>query len=276
MIPFSLTPGSYIRLDRAIFKLSGPDARQYLNGQISQDISLAAEDNAVYAIVANFKGKLEGDLYVRQYGDDILIDCHPSLREDLFMRLDRYIIADDAELSDVTDELQFIHIIEPGEEALDGWKCMRFGQQGIDVLSIDEIGLSGEEISAEDAERARITHMIPQWGSELDNETLPPEAGLEARAISYTKGCYTGQEVISRMKSAGKTNRHLVLLEIDAKVEVGTPLITGDATADKPAGTVTSICEIQGAHIALAYRKRKYQDSSTFTCGGANAKVIQS
>ncbi|SHJ99930.1 hypothetical protein SAMN02745181_2990 [Rubritalea squalenifaciens DSM 18772] len=276
MKPFTLTADSQFPIERAVFKLSGPDARQYLNGQISQDVSLATESKAPYAIVANFKGKMDGDLYVRQHGEDLLIDCDPSLREELFTRLDRYIIADDAELSDVSDEIQFTHIIEPSREIPGSWSCTRLGQYGVDVIRDCVPELEATPICEADAERARITHMIPKWGHELDNETLPPEAGLEERAISYTKGCYTGQEVISRMKSAGKTNRHLVLLKIDAKVHEGTPLITGNASTDKPAGVITSVCEIDGTHIALAYRKRKYQDSNTFTCGEANAEVISS
>ena len=119
-------------------------------------------------------------------------------------------------------------------------------------------------------EKSRISHKIPLWGAELDNETLPPEASLEARAISYTKGCYTGQEVISRIRSAGKTNRHLVLLEIGDSMSIGSPLLCQGATEDKPAGNITSTCEINGKQIALAYRKRKFQDITQFN----NASVV--
>jgi folate-binding protein YgfZ len=271
MLPYTLPEGSKIVLDRAIFKLTGADAQRYLNGQCTQDVALASDTEAVYALVTNFKGKLDGECYIRRYESDILIDCPLELREDLFMRLDRYIIADDAELTDITDTYDIIHTI--GSSPENSWSCNRVGQAGYDYL-VDKGSSSENSISNTDWEKARISHAVPVWGAELNNDVLPPEAGLESRAISYTKGCYTGQEVISRMRSAGKTNRHLVLLEIDQAVAPTTSLLCEGSSAEKPAGNITSICEIDGKQIALAYRKRKYQDTNNFTAGDANARVI--
>lgn len=258
MQPFTLPADSTAVLDRALFKLTGADAARYLNGQCSQDVNLATESSAVYAVVSNFKGKMEGDCYLRRYQGDILIDAPAALREDLFMRLDRYLIADDAELTDVTDSFDLVHSISENGT----WSVNRFGQDGSDSLVAK--GSATSTLSMDDLEKARISHAIPAWGAELDNDTLAPEAGLEARAISYTKGCYTGQEVISRMRSSGKTNRHLVLLTLDKALPVGTPLLCEGATTEKPAGVITSVCEIDGQQIALAYRKRKFQDVTQF------------
>ena len=257
-MPFTLPADSTAVLDRAIFKLTGADAARYLNGQCSQDVSLATDSTAVYAVVSNFKGKLEGDCYLRRHEGAIFIDTAAELREDLFMRLDRYIIADDAELIDVTDEFDLVHTISENGT----WSVNRFGQDGSDSLVAK--GSATGTLSSDDLEKSRISHAIPAWGAELDNDTLPPEAALESRAVSYTKGCYTGQEVISRMKSSGKTNRHLVLLSLDKALPTGTPLLCEGATAEKPAGVITSVCEIDGKQIALAYRKRKFQDITKF------------
>lgn len=269
MLPYLLPTDSTALLDRAIFKLTGADAERYLNGQCSQDVRLVSEQLALYAVVTNFKGKLEGDCFIRRQEGSILIDCPIELREDLFMRLDRYIIADDAELSDVTDSFDILHTVEPSTALNKSWSVSRFGQAGVDQFfakgSAPSVTLNRSEI-----EKSRISHKIPLWGAELDNDTLPPEASLEARAISYTKGCYTGQEVISRIRSAGKTNRHLVLLEIADSMSGGSLLLCDGATEDKPAGLITSICEINGKHIALAYRKRKFQNVTQFN----NACVV--
>ena len=183
------------------------------------------------------------------------------------MRLDRYIIADDAELSDITDSFDILHTIEG--KIKNSWSTQRFGQNGVDQLLAKGTAVD-TTLDAEEIKKSRISHKVPAWGAELDNETLPPEAALEQRAISYTKGCYTGQEVISRMRSAGKTNRHLVLLELECPMPIGSALLCEGATEEKPAGTITSICEIDGKQIALAYRKRKFQDQTAFT----NATVL--
>jgi hypothetical protein len=123
-------------------------------------------------------------------------------------------------------------------------------------------------------EQLRISNRIPLWGNELDGNTLPPEASLESRAVSYTKGCYTGQEVISRMKSAGKTNRHLV--GIRSEVEMITPLNLSVAVGDegKPAAIVTSACEIDGNWIGLGYRTRKAAAISEFFDADGNVFTI--
>ena len=272
MQAYSLPKGSTILLNRAIFKLIGSDAIRYLNGQCTQDVKLASTSQALYALVTNFKGKLDGDCFIRLHQNTLLIDTPIELREELFMRLDRYIIADDAQLIDITDELELVHTINPDSE--NSWSINRFGQDGSEHL-IPKGSFEGESLDPIEVEKARISHAIPLWGAELDNTTLPPDAGLEARAISYTKGCYTGQEVISRMRSAGKTNRHLVLLEIDKPVPTGTQLLCPGATEEKPAGSITSCVIIDGKQIALAYRKRKHQETSRFTAARAVATVIR-
>lgn len=262
MKPYTLPQTATIPLNRAIFTLTGPDAKKFLNGQISQDINLATEKNAAYSIAANFKGKLEADFYIRLHNGEILIDTAPELQETLFNRLDRYIIADDCELTDITTQLTLHHTLNPNIE--NGWQTNRYGQPGTDTLEQPPNTTSTTEA---EIEKVRITHLIPKWGHELTPGTLPAEASIEPRAISYTKGCYTGQEVISRMKSAGKTNKHLILLTLESPTENGTPLLTENSTPEKPAATITSTCTIDSQNIALAYRTRKHQETTTFTYG---------
>ncbi len=246
--------------NRTILKVTGNDAERYLNGQISQDVALATENTALYSIVANFKGKLEGDLYIRRHNKDIIIDTCQAQRSSLLTRLDKYLIADDAEITDISDHYQLIHIIGQGEHNLSqpNWQINRYGITGTDYLikSNTKIPLTSDHSKAE---HLRIINKIPLWGKELDNNTLPPEANLEARAISYTKGCYTGQEVISRMKSAGKTNRHLVNITSNTETTPPTELFTDPSASGKPAAHITSQSKINNKWISLGYRTRKAQ-----------------
>lgn len=261
--------------DRAIFSLTGPDSLRYLNGQVSQDVALATEEKAVYSIVANFKGKIEGDCFIRKHGDAILIDCSSDQRESLLMRLDRYLIADDAELEDVTEKYSFFHTLNlNAETSFPTWASDRYGHAGIDILLPKGEVLEGDIIPDSEWETLRISNSIPQWGKELSDEILPPEAKIEGRAISYTKGCYTGQEVISRMRSAGKTNKHLVSLKSEKHIDAPCDFFTSE-NQDRPAGSVTSICNIHGEWIGLGYRKRKVETINEFqTSDGTNVSII--
>jgi folate-binding protein YgfZ len=260
---------------RAIFRVTGNDAERYLNGQVSQDVKLASESAAVYSIVANFKGKLEGDFFIRRHQGDLLIDTCESQREALFLRLDKYLIADDAEIVDVSDEYHFCHVIGNSEHEFPhlSWECDRYGEAGTDYLfpASENLPLATGDLKCE---QLRISNRIPLWGNELDGNTLPPEASLESRAISYTKGCYTGQEVISRMKSAGKTNRHLVGIRSELAIITPLNLLVAVGDEGKPAAVVTSACEIDGKWIGLGYRTRKAEAVSEFFDADGNVFTI--
>ena len=261
--------------DRAIFSLTGPDSLRYLNGQVSQDVALATEEKAVYSIAANFKGKLDGDCFIRKHGDAILIDCSSDQRDSLLMRLDHYLIADDAELEDATEKYSLFHTLNPElATSYPKWMTDRYGQDGIDFLLPKGEVLEGNVTHNAEWEILRISNSIPLWGKELTNEILPPEAKIEARAISYTKGCYTGQEVISRMRSAGKTNKHLVSIKLEEQVDTPCEFFTSE-NLDKAAGAVTSICNIEGIWIGLGYRTRKAEALTEFqTLNGTKIHVV--
>lgn len=266
--------------DRAIFKLSGPDALTYLNGQISQDVhSVMKENVALYSVISNFKGKLEGDLYIRQLNsdDEILIDTDASQRESLFARLDKYLIADDAEIVDVTDEFSiYFTTVDLKETCYPKWQTSRYGVEGLDLLVEKKKKLFKVPTeSAQQWERIRISNKIPKWGAELHGDILPADADLESRAISFTKGCYTGQEVISRMKSSGKTNRHLVNFETAEPLETPSDLFINPEDT-KPGATLTSLVAAEDrGYLGLGYRTRKAESlTEFFTKGGTAVNVV--
>ncbi|MDA7519326.1 NAD(P)-binding domain-containing protein [Akkermansiaceae bacterium] len=237
---------------RAIIEAYGPDAARYLNGQISNDIALTESGDTISACLLDAKGGLECFVYLRKMAESYIIDAPISEREILMARLDKYLIADDVTLTDVSDELHISHSLDEAA----GSKANRFGMPGADFITDEE-----PEHSFGTFEGLRIFNGAPKWPNELFPGILPAEAGLEESAISFTKGCYTGQEVVSRMKRAGKVNRKLV------KLVLNKPLIPKNSRLmvdGKEAGVITSVTRFDSTEIALGYLKRKFEDAEEF------------
>ena len=270
---------------RACFLLTGSDRVRYLNGQITQQVDHLPPGQARYAVITNHKGQLEADLYFAHHPetDGILIDAPIDLRDALFTRLDRYIIADDAELTDITDDWQVAHLLgNESPQSIENIsfqiKSDRFGQPGTDLWVPKSQDLAQlfqthqiDQLSPHALENHRIAQGIPKWNHELTPGLLPPEARIEARAIDYQKGCYIGQEVISRIKSVGKVNRRLVLLQVESNgPELTLPcplwLPSEDPSESKPIGTLTSCTELVETPphptevLALGYLKSQHAD----------------
>ena len=221
--------------DRCRLLLTGSDRIRYLNGQITNRADQIPPGQSRYGLLTNHKGQLQGDLFfaTHSHPEGLVIDTDTSLRESLPARLDRYIIADDVQLTDITEDWRGLHAlgisgkdlaqVPPGTQVI---TSNRFGTAGLDLWSPSSVqpsrgwnptmtALDLPQLDAAALDEHRIRCGIPLWGRELTPGLLPPEARLEARAIDYDKGCYIGQEVISRMKRAGKINRLLVLLGLE-------------------------------------------------------------
>lgn len=241
-----ITEGGHVRLSgRACFRLVGSDRVRYLNGQVTNDVRQVNEQRSVYACVTDIKGHVVGDVFVHAAAEALWLDAEPGLRDVLAPRLERYIIADDAELSDVTDDWQVWHVFGPaaGAVARAAGRLVgadRLGVPGVDVwLSASESApvLAGLPLTLKDFEALRIQCGIPRWPQELNASTFPPEAGLDARAMSYTKGCYIGQEILSRIRTTGKMPRTLLLWESDLPVQAGDEVFS----EARVVGEVTSV-----------------------------------
>jgi folate-binding protein YgfZ len=183
-------------------------------------------EKAVYACVTDVKGRISGDVFVRVTvdGEGLLLDAEEGLREALMLRLDRYIVADDVEIQDVTDDWDLVHHFGEAAEGIEGGSlCERFGVAGRDVWTArGESVTSGDGfLSAEELEVLRVLNGVARYPFELNGEVFPPEAGLELRAIDYSKGCYIGQEVISRIRTSRKMPRELVAWRLKGGGEVG-------------------------------------------------------
>lgn len=257
------THGAAVNLSsRAKFKLTGADRIRYLNGQVTNDMRQVKAAESLYACVTDVKGRIAADVFVHAAGDSLLLDAEPDLRETLGMRLERYIVADDVELSDVTEEWQLWHVWAPAR--MDNVHCaqdcphhilhsMRYGAEGLDIwlpASADAPTFESLPLLSDaDLETWRILQKIPRWPNELNAETFPPETGLEARAMNFTKGCYIGQEVLSRIKTTGKMPREMIAFESNVAVNAGDEL-----WIEKAVGKVTSVTKhpATGQTIGLA------------------------
>lgn len=207
--------------DRAKFHIRGTDRLRFLNGQMTNDVRKATETNTIEACVLSAKGKMDAHIFVSAQPDLYQLDADGAQRETLPARLERYLIADDVKIDDVSDEFGLFHLlISEIPELPNEWRAIpaqRFLRSGWDVWikksehdQAHDFFLNHWPIcDASCAESVRIEAGIPRWGQELTAEIIPIEANLEERCVDYYKGCYVGQEVISRIKMSGQTNKRL-------------------------------------------------------------------
>ena len=259
--------------DRAKFRARGNDRIRFFNGQLTNDVRKATDSAAVEAAVLNAKGKIDAHVFVHVEADSFLVDTEPDVRQSLPARLERYIIADDVAIEDVTDEFSIFHVVtSKPPQIMAKYKtiaALRFGELGFDVWAEASLHdeLSGQlstQFTFCDPDRAEILRIelgIPKWGRELTPEVIPLEANLEQRCVDYEKGCYIGQETISRMKMSGQRSKSLCgLVSLNGSpLSPGMRLISPGADR-KDVGWITSATRSErvGREIALGYVKRGF------------------
>jgi folate-binding protein YgfZ len=259
---------------RAKFRVTGGDRLRFLNGQITNDLRKASETVAIEACVLNAKGKLNAHIFIAPLGESFLVDADPELREPLRARLERYVIADDVQIEDVTDEFSLFHVLteeSPMPEASRVVSVRRFATPGWDIWSEsarydalrNQLSSAYVFIDSAAADVIRIEQGLPCWGHELTEAIIPVEANLEQRTIDYEKGCYIGQEVISRMKMAGQTNKRLCgLISLEHKPLQQGMQLAAPSAAGKEVGWITSATRSQrlDKQIALGYVRRGFNN----------------
>ncbi len=263
--------------ERAKFRITGADRLRFLNGQITNDLRKASETSAIEACILNAKGKTDAHIFVSASGEFFLVDAAADLREMLKTRLERYVIADDVQIEDVTDQFSLFHVLSQQSPALESGRIVsarRFTEPGWDIwvdavqhgALLGELSLRWTLCDSDASEVMRIEQGIPRWGRELTNDIIPIEANLEQRAIDYQKGCYIGQEVISRMKMSGQTNKRLCgLISVDDIPLQPSMKLVPHSAPGKEVGWITSATrsEIIGKEIALGYVKRGFNNAGT-------------
>jgi folate-binding protein YgfZ len=231
---------------RSTLLFTGSDRARYLNGQTTNDVTKLEPGHTLHAAVCTAKGKMQGELFIANTGQQLLVDFPQSLEETLPARLEKYLIADDAEIQLPEPVMQGIHFLVGAASELPDlptdaqiFQSRRFGRDGHDIWFP-----TGQEIrvpvaSDTTAEWIRIQTGTPLWGIDATENHLPPEIYPETSTISYKKGCYIGQETIARIKSIGRVNKMLCLLRGKAPV-AAVPQDLNAGNPEKTVGTITS------------------------------------
>ena len=244
---------AYIR-PRACVRVQGPDAADLLQRIVSNDV-LAGD--SCEALILTPRGRVIAPLLVWRRGeDDFLLLTEPELGETVRSHLTRMRIASKCsiELEEHTSA-----IILGGSA---GIPTRDYGVPAVEVL--DE--MTDAEPADEELERLRILARTPRWGREIGDGILPAEAGLDERAVSFTKGCYPGQEPLSRLQHRGHVNRTLRVLEVDGAAALGADEVLD---GDQVVGRVTSA--VPG--LALAYVRVEVPDDAELTVSGRPARI---
>ncbi len=240
------------RSARGKLVLAGPDAIEFAQGQLTNDVAAIGMGEGCYAALLDRKGHMRADMRVLRLANDRLwIDVEPEATEATERHLSLYRVGQDVEISDLTAERAIVSAIGPAAAAvsgaeglspehahreleLGGTSCRAVATDlGVDLIcgagdaeaivgTLVEAG--AERVSEEAAEIVRVESGRPRFGREMSAATIPQEAGIDDRAISFTKGCYIGQETVARLHYRGKPNRHLRGLRLDAPVGNGAPI----------------------------------------------------
>jgi folate-binding protein YgfZ len=228
---------------RAYVRVSGPDAEDFLQRMVSNDVAAGERCDA---LLLTPKARIVAPLHVVRRGpDDFLLLTEPELGDVVRTQLLR---------------ARFAAKVEVEPEQHESWLVLG-GEEVLDERP------PGDEASEEEVERWRIEALIPRWGRELDESILPAEAGLDETHISFTKGCYPGQEPIARQHYRGKVNRRLRILDVEGDAAPGDEL-----TLDgKKVGRLTSVV----GDVALGYVRAEVPESARLerVGGGTTARV---
>ena len=272
--------------------LSGPQAREALSAVVTNEIEALSPGHGCLAACCTAKGRMLGDLRVLATDAELLLDMERCALQPIFDAVRHGLVGSDAELHKRTLQTSLFSLLGPQSRAVAGADSLGDNEDdnvaaelggrpvlliatnlGVDVLcsAEDEAPvraalLAGGSTEADEAlaELARIESGRPRYGVDLDQTVIPEEGGLNDRAVSFTKGCYVGQETIARLHYRGRPNRRLCSLKLSGEAEVGDSL----STVDREVGTLTSLAiSPQDGPIGLALIRREAEDGSTLKVG---------
>jgi folate-binding protein YgfZ len=303
--------------------ITGADRVRFLHGQVTNDVKRLQTGSGCYAALITAKGKMQSDLNIYSLADEILLDFEPGLTQTVSDRLEKYIIADDVQVVDVSslfgllsiqgpkasEALQslglfsnlpsqpfaFVNVQAPDLGALYLMNAPRLNNQGFDLFApvsalqtiIEKLltgatSVGGRLCGWQALELARIEVGIPRFGADMDETNIPLEAGLEQRAISFNKGCYIGQEVISRIHTFGQVAKAIRGLRLADNLKNLPPKGAKLFHDAKEVGYITSSAQSRRlqANIALGYVRKEVNQIGTelrlLSDGGeSTVKIIQ-
>lgn len=262
---------------RSRLLIKGADRKRFLHGQVTNDVNKLQVGQGCYAAIVTAKGKIESDVFIWCLEDALLLDFEPGLTQKIAARFEKYVIADDVQIEDASSmyamyTVQGPQASQPPHVGGYVFSNARGTAKGFDVFVPvgEKAELPGRHVGEEALEIVRIEAGLPRFGVDMDESNLAPEAGIEARAISYTKGCYIGQEVISRVRTYGQVAKALRGLRCDTLQKRGDKLLL----QGKEVGYVTSavFSPALQQNIALAYVRREHNEVGTKLDG---AEIVQ-
>jgi folate-binding protein YgfZ len=257
------------RRARDFVRVAGPDAEDYLQRMLSQDVAIDVGD-AREALLLTAKARVIAPLVVlRRSHDDFLLSTDAGLGERVARELLRLRFAAKVEIEAERHDAVLVF----GGPRPDGaaYRVVDYGEPAWEGLDLP-VPPDAQLLTDDELEFRRIRAGTPRVGREIDDRVLPAEAGLVERAISFTKGCYPGQEPIARLHYRGHANRGLrvLRLETDELPQYDAEL----AYEGKPVGRVTSAVVADGGVVALAYVRREVPEDAELTCGDAAARTL--
>jgi tRNA-modifying protein YgfZ len=295
------------RSERGKLALTSGGAIEFLNGQVTNELAHLRAGEGRYAAFLTHKGKMLGDLRVLAVGDapdgppdELLLDTERVALQSLFDMIRRFKVGFDVQLHKRTLERGLLSLIGPDSEAIAGASSLGEAEHANAPLQIDEVaalavrtdagvdllcdasdvaalrthlldrGATG--VSEQAAECLRVESGRPRYGVDMDESTIPQEAGLNERAVSFTKGCYVGQETVARLHYRGKPNRHLRGLRLSREAATGERLLLGEREVGR-LGSVAASPTL--GPIALALVRREASPGTVVRVGddGATADV---
>ncbi|MGZ4273124.1 MAG: CAF17-like 4Fe-4S cluster assembly/insertion protein YgfZ [Solirubrobacteraceae bacterium] len=280
------------RSERGKLALTGPDAKTFLQGQVSNDVEALEPGSGCYTAFLTPKGKMLGDIRILNAGDELLLDTERVALQELFNMIRRFSVGYTLELHKRTLQRGLLSLLGPDAAEVAGAEQLGEAEDSNTALDVDgfatrairtEVGIDllcdaqdtdaliaaltsrgAQPVSEAVAECVRIERGRPRYGVDLDDSVIPQEAGLNQRAVSFTKGCYVGQETVARLYYRGKPNRHLRGLRLAAPAQTGDEIVF----ADKVVGRLASVAESPAlGPIALALVRREAAAGSDVVVG---------
>jgi tRNA-modifying protein YgfZ len=287
------------RSERGKLALTGADAKAFLQGQVSNDVEALTPGTGCYAAFLTPKGKMLGDVRILDTGDEVLLDTERVALQELFNMVRRFSVGYAVELHKRTVQRGLVSLLGPQAErvagigdladaehahvasAIDGIATRAIRTElGIDLLCDAEdtealtsalTARGGVSVSQAVADCVRVEHGRPRYGVDLDDSVIPQEADLNDRAVSFTKGCYVGQETVARLFYRGKPNRQLRGLKLSAPVASGAEITLGDRVV----GRLGSVAESPAlGSIALALVRREAPPGSEVVVGADQLDAV--
>lgn len=267
---------------RGRIRVSGSEATMFLNGLITNDIKTATENSWLPAVFPTVQGRLIGAVRILRSDSGFLIDTESASHEAVLKTISRFTMAGDFQVSDVSNEIALLSV--QGKRAreviksVDGVviRATHTGEDGYDVLTADPlteklVAAGAEIVSPETFEILRIEAGIVRHGKDMDETNVVPETNLDD-AVSYTKGCYLGQEIIVRIKHRGHVAKKLTGVTFEGDVQDS--VITSEDGKEIGRVTSSTYSPKLNSHIALGYVRYEYLAAGTKVKAGAISGTV--